>query len=98
MTALKSKKITCDGAVHTLASALGGAFQSKFFQFLADSNNSGTVYIGGSDCDTQGFPLVGGAGQMPPVNGAEMTSFYDSSKAYYYGANGDIIYVLWGVG
>lgn len=98
MSGLHSKKITCDGSLHTLATALGGSVQAKWFQFLADPSNGTAVSIGGPDVDTNGFPLVGGAAQQLTPNGAEPFNFYDSSQIYYDGANGTVFYVLYPIG
>jgi hypothetical protein len=98
MTALNSKKITCDGSAHKLSVALGAAVQAKWFQILADPNNASAVSIGGADVETEGFPLVGGAADLAPVNGAEMFNFYDADKIWYFGAADQIFYVLYPVG
>lgn len=97
MTGLHSKKITCDGSAHTLASQLG-EIQAKQFQFLAATANSAEVLIGGSDVASEGFPLIAGSGYETPPNTAETFEFYDALKINYDGANGDILYVLWPVG
>lgn len=98
MTVLKSKKITCDGAAHTLAEILGDTVQAKWFQLLAPSGNSSDVLIGGSDVTTEGFPLVKGSAQFVPGNYVESMSFYAAAGIHYSGANGDFLYVLYPVG
>ncbi len=97
MTTIHTKKITCDGSVHTLAEALG-AIQAKYFQFLADEGNGANVLIGGADVATQGFPLAAGAGYSTDTNSAEQFQFYEALGISYKGDNGDILYVLYPVG
>ncbi len=97
MMGIKSVKITCDGAVHNLGETLGATASARWYQLLAGSP-AAAIVIGGPDCDTEGFPLVSGAGELYPNNGAEMFNLYEADQIFYKGAVNDILYVLYPTG
>jgi len=56
------------------------------------------VLIGGAEVSsTVGTPIpIGWSGQiLPPI--AELTDSYNLSQVNAYGANGDVLYILYGV-
>ncbi len=97
MMGIRSVKIVCDGAVHNLGETLGVSASAVWYQLLAGSPGA-AIFIGGPDCDTEGFPLASGAAQLYPRNNAEMFDLYQANNIFYVGANGDILYVLFPVG
>lgn len=85
--------ITGNAAAHPLST---DDKQAKWIQFLADSANSANTRIGGPEVSiSEGLVLAPGASMMlPPI--AELMEFYVFNQTYYYLANGDKLYVLYG--
>jgi len=97
MMGIKSKKITCDGTLQNLGDILGATAQATWYQFLAGDPGA-AIFLGGADCDTEGFPLVSGAGELYARNNAEPFNLYAAAKVFFTGNVGDILYVLYPVG
>jgi len=97
MMGTKSVKIICDGTVQNLGQILGETAQFAWGQFLAGDPGA-AVFIGGEDCDTQGFPLASGAGQLYPRNTGEIFNLYLAPKVFFVGATDDVLYFLYPVG
>ena len=97
MMGIRSVKIVCDGTVHNLGETLGASASAVWYQLLA-GDPAASVFIGGPDCDTEGFPLASGSAQLFPRNNGEMFNLYQANQIFYVGADSDVMYVLFPVG
>ncbi len=87
--------VTGDGAIHTLASALGftaaQTARAKMILVQAVSVGSTAARVGSASISTsRGQPINSAGAQFaPPV--AQDVDFYDLQKIYYLAANGDTL-------
>lgn len=89
--------ITGDGATHAITVDLPS--QAKWVQLLADPSNSGRIRVGGPNTTGSiGLPLTPGASTFYPQDHADVTSYYPLFEIFYNAANGDKLYVQYGVG